>query len=43
MQTMDMALERLIEAGTITADVALEKAIDKESFQKVIAAKLVGG
>jgi len=39
MQTMDMALERLVEKGTIAADVALEKAIDKESFQKVVAAK----
>jgi twitching motility protein PilT len=37
MQTMDMALERLVVAGLVTADDALEKAIDKESFQKLIA------
>jgi twitching motility protein PilT len=43
MQTMDMALERLVQKGTITPEVALEKAIDKESFQKVIAQKLAGG
>ncbi len=43
MQTMDAALERLVQKGTITPDVALEKAIDKESFQKVIAQRLVGG
>jgi twitching motility protein PilT len=36
MQTMDMALERLVTAGTITGEDALEKATDKESFQKVI-------
>lgn len=39
MQTMDMSLERLVEKGTISAEVALEKAIDKETFQKVIAKK----
>ena len=37
MQTMDMALERLIVAGTITPESALEKASDKESFQKIVA------
>jgi twitching motility protein PilT len=34
MQTMDMALERLVAAKTITVDVALEKASDKENFAK---------
>ncbi|HVK65167.1 MAG TPA: type IV pilus twitching motility protein PilT, partial [Polyangium sp.] len=29
MQTMDMALERLVQKGTISPEVALEKAIDK--------------
>lgn len=43
MQTMDMALERLVQKGTISAEVALEKAIDKESFQKAVASKLGGG
>ena len=35
MQTMDMALERLVRAGEITVETALEKAIDKESFAKL--------
>jgi len=43
MQTMDMALERLVQKGTISPEVALEKAIDKESFQKLVASKLAGG
>jgi len=43
MQTMDMALERLMQKGTISPEAALEKAIDKESFQKVVAQKLAGG
>jgi twitching motility protein PilT len=34
MQTMDMALERHVLAGKVTVEDALEKAIDKESFQK---------
>jgi twitching motility protein PilT len=34
MQTMDMALERLVRDKTITVEAALEKAIDKESFAK---------
>ena len=37
MQTMDAALERLVQKGVITGEDALEKAIDKESFQKVVA------
>jgi twitching motility protein PilT len=36
MQTMDMALERLLVQKKITAEAALEKALDKESFQKAI-------
>jgi twitching motility protein PilT len=39
MQTMDMSLERLVAKGTITADEALEKAIDKESFTKLMRQK----
>ena len=35
MQTMDMALERLVRAREITHETALEKAIDKESFKLV--------
>jgi twitching motility protein PilT len=34
MQTMDMALERLVREKTISALSAIEKAIDKESFAK---------
>ena len=34
MQTMDMALERLVRDQTITVEAALEKAIDKESFAR---------
>jgi twitching motility protein PilT len=37
MQTMDMALEALARAGTITPEDALEKASDKESFGKLVA------
>ena len=35
MQTMDMALERLVRARTISVETALEKALDKESFAKL--------
>ena len=35
MQTMDVALEKLARAGTITPQSALEKADDKESFRKL--------
>src|SRR5579859_18727 len=35
MQTMDMALERLVREKTVTVEHALEKAIDKESFAKL--------
>jgi twitching motility protein PilT len=37
MQSMDMALARLVAGGSITAEAALEKALDKESFQKEMA------
>jgi twitching motility protein PilT len=36
MQTMDMALERYVREGTIAPETALEKAIDKESFAKLL-------
>jgi twitching motility protein PilT len=39
MQTMDSTLEKLLEAGKITAAAAIEKASDKESFKKVILRK----
>jgi twitching motility protein PilT len=38
MQTMDMALERLVAERKVSPALALEKAIDKESFQKTLAA-----
>jgi twitching motility protein PilT len=34
MQTMDMALERLVRDGTITFEAAVQKAIDKEGFAR---------
>ena len=37
MQTMDSALERLVMRGVVTPDDALEKSIDKESFQKIVS------
>ncbi len=40
MQTMDMALERLVAQKTITAEAALEKALDKESFAKAVGVKM---
>src|SRR5579883_2681794 len=38
MQTMDGALEKLVKDGTISPETALEKAIDKESFAKLLKA-----
>jgi len=35
MQTMDVALEKLARAGTITPQAALDKAEDKDSFRKM--------
>lgn len=42
MQTMDRALEKLVADGTIRAEDALSKALDKESFAKIahVASKL---
>jgi twitching motility protein PilT len=40
MQTMDLALERLVRAGTITAQAALDKAEDKDSFKKLFPQQL---
>jgi twitching motility protein PilT len=37
MQTMDMALERLVRAGTVSLETALEKADDKEGFRKMLS------
>ena len=37
MQTMDMALERLLAQGKIAAEEALEVASDKEAFARVVA------
>jgi twitching motility protein PilT len=37
MQGMDWALERLVVAGTVTAQDALEKALDKEAFARIPA------
>jgi twitching motility protein PilT len=35
MQQMDYALEKLVTEGTVTARDALEKALDKDTFQKI--------
>jgi twitching motility protein PilT len=37
MQTLDMALERLVTGNRIAAEAALERAVDKEAFAQVIA------
>ncbi|MFS8068907.1 MAG: type IV pilus twitching motility protein PilT [Byssovorax sp.] len=37
MQTMDMALERLLQKGEVSFEDALEKAIDKENFSRANA------
>jgi twitching motility protein PilT len=42
MQTMDAALERLVTRGVVTPDDALEKAIDKEAFQKLVTRRTGG-
>jgi twitching motility protein PilT len=42
MQTMDLALEKLTRAGVITAQAALEKAEDKESFRRLFPALAQG-
>ena len=35
MQAMDAALEKLVRAGTVKPEAALEKALDKEGFMKM--------
>jgi twitching motility protein PilT len=40
MQTMDMALERLVAAGKITVEVALEKASDKDAFRRALGKRV---
>jgi twitching motility protein PilT len=43
MQGMDVALERLVAAGTIAARDALDKALDKEAFAKLpVIARALG-
>jgi twitching motility protein PilT len=42
MQTMDAALERLVQTGMVSPEDAFERAFDKEAFQKTLA-RLVGG
>lgn len=37
MQTMDTALERLVQRGAVSADDASDKASDKENFQRLLA------
>jgi twitching motility protein PilT len=37
MQTMDTALERLLTDGRISAEDAIDRAVDREAFTKVIA------
>jgi twitching motility protein PilT len=37
MQTMDMALEKLVRAGTVELAAALDKAEDKDNFKKTFA------
>ena len=39
MQPMDLALERLVKAGTVKAEAALEKALDKEGFSRAVGLK----
>jgi twitching motility protein PilT len=37
MQTLDMALERLMSGGKITPEAALSTAFDKEAFSRIVA------
>jgi len=39
MQTLDMALEKLVREKTVSLEIALERASDKESFAKIFGAK----
>ncbi|MEM9463689.1 MAG: PilT/PilU family type 4a pilus ATPase [Myxococcota bacterium] len=43
MQSMDRALQVLVEAGTISPQDALEKALDKEAFARIPAVRRVVG
>jgi twitching motility protein PilT len=36
MQGMDSALEKLVRAGTVKPEAALEKALDKDNFAKLV-------
>jgi twitching motility protein PilT len=38
MQSMDSSLEKLVTAGTVRAQDAMEKALDKEAFAKLVPA-----
>ncbi len=40
MQTLDMALEKLVRDKIVTFDIALERASDKESFARTFGAKI---
>jgi twitching motility protein PilT len=37
MQTLDMGLERLLAEGRVTAEEALDRAVDREAFARIIA------
>lgn len=37
MQTLDAVLERLLAAGKITPEAALERSVDKEAFARIVA------
>jgi twitching motility protein PilT len=39
MQPMDLSLEKLVRAGTVKPEAAMEKALDKESFAKLFPPK----
>ncbi len=41
MQTLDMALEKLVREKVIALDVAMERANDKESFAKTFGAPVI--
>lgn len=42
MQTMDQCLEKLVTTGVVSGEIALEKAIDKETFAKFLKVKPEG-
>jgi twitching motility protein PilT len=43
MQTIDVALERMVNKGLVTAEDALEKAIDKETFFAKVVKRTMPG